>query len=167
MVPLITAQGGVVNQIEGDTMMAFFGVLPRPLRPQESAYQACQAALNLLEATAQLNARRTDRGDPPFTIGLSINTGPVTAGGLGSKDRLHYTIIGDTVNTTTRLESLTRQFGEESSALISQHTLFALRERHREFQFESLGAHAFRGKAERLLVYQLQSTQANTEKRNG
>jgi class 3 adenylate cyclase/CheY-like chemotaxis protein len=167
MVPLITAQEGVVNQIEGDTMMAFFGVLPRPRRPQESAYQACQAALKMLEATAQLNARRTDRGEPPFTVGISINTGPVTAGGLGSNDRLHYTIIGDTVNTTTRLENLTRQFGEESSVLISQHTLFALRERRHEFQLESLGAHAFRGKAEQLLVYQLQPTQASVKERSG
>ncbi|MBE7554478.1 MAG: HAMP domain-containing protein [Anaerolineales bacterium] len=167
MVPLITAQGGVVNQIEGDTMMAFFGVLPRPQRPQESAYQACQAALKMLETTAQLNVRRTDRGEPPFTVGISINTGPVTAGGLGSNDRLHYTIIGDTVNTTTRLESLTRQFGEESSALISQHTLFALRERRHEFQLESLGVHAFRGKAEQLLVYQLQPAPAGIKERSG
>lgn len=167
MVPLVTAHGGVVNQIEGDTMMAFFGVLPHPLRPQESAYQACQAALDILEVTAQLNTRRTDRGEPPFTVGISINTGPVTAGGLGSNDRLHYTIIGDTVNTTARLESLTRQFGEGSSALISQHTLFALRERRHDFQLESLGAHAFRGKAEQLMVYQLQSTQAGLKERMG
>lgn len=156
MVPLITAHGGVVNQLEGDTLMAFFGILPRPLSPQESAYQACQAALAMLAAAEQLNAWRATQGNPSFTVGISLNTGPVTAGGLGSTDRLHYTIIGDTVNTTARLESLARQFGEESSVLISQHTLFALRERRHEFQLQPLGAHTFRGKVEQLLVYQLQ-----------
>ncbi len=167
MVPLITAQGGVVNQIEGDTMMAFFGVLPRPLPPQQSAYQACQTALHMLETIAQLNARRESRGEPAFTVGISINTGPVTAGGLGSNDRLHYTIIGDTVNTTARLETLTRQFGETSSALISQHTLFALQERRHEFQMQPLGAHAFRGKAEQLLVYQLQVAPTDMQEKDG
>lgn len=167
VVPLITAYGGVVNQFEGDIVMAFFGILPRPLTPQESAYQACQAALELLAATTQLNARRIARGDPPFTIGISLNTGPVIAGGLGSNDRLHYTIIGDTVNTTTRLQSLTRQFGEESSALMSQHTLFALRERRHEFQLHPLGARTFRGKVEQLLVYQLQAAQTAVKERSG
>jgi adenylate cyclase len=167
IIPLIIAHDGVVNQFEGDTVMAFFGILPRPLTPQESAYQACQAALEMLAVTAQLNARRIARGDPPFTVGIGLNTGPVTAGGLGSNDRLHYTIIGDTVNTTTRLQSLTRQFGEESSALISQHTLFALRERRHEFQLHPLGARTFRGKVEQLLVYQLQSAQAAVKERSG
>jgi len=167
VVPLITAYGGVVNQFEGDIVMAFFGILPRPLTPQESAYQACQAALELLAATTQLNARRIARGDPPFTIGISLNTGPVIAGGLGSNDRLHYTIIGDTVNTTTRLQSLTRQFGEESSALMSQHTLFALRERRHEFQLHPLGARTFRCKVEQLLVYQLQAAQTAVKERSG
>jgi adenylate cyclase len=167
MVPLITAHGGVVNQIEGDALMTFFGVLPRPLPPQESAFQACQAALGLLTAIEQLNVRRTARGEPSFTVGISINTGPVTAGGLGSNDRLLYTIIGDTVNTTSRLQSLTRQFGEESSALLSQHTLFALAERRHEFELQPLGAHAFRGKVEQIFVYQLRAAQADTRERVG
>jgi adenylate cyclase len=167
MVPLITAHDGVVSQFEGDALMAFFGILPRPLPPQESAHEACQAALDMLAAVEKLNARRIARGEPHFTVGISINTGPVTAGGLGSNDRLHYTIIGDTVNTTARLESLTRQFGEESSALISQHTLFALRERRHEFQLQPLGAHAFRGKVEQVLVYQLQSANRPLEETAG
>jgi adenylate cyclase len=156
LVPIVIAHGGVVNSIEGDTLMAFFGVLPRLLPAQEGAYQACQAALDMLQAIEQINTRRTHRQAPAFSVGISINTGPVTAGSLGSHERLHYTVIGDTVNTTTLLQSLTRQFGEESSAILSQHTLFALRERRHEFQLESLGAHTFRGKAEQLLVYHLQ-----------
>lgn len=156
LVPIIIKHGGVINSIEGDTMLVFFGVLPRPLPPYDSAYQACQAALDMLQTIKEINNRRVQRNTPAFSVGISINTGPVTAGSLGSHDRLHYTVIGDTVNTTTLLEGLTRQFGEESSVVISQHTLFALRERLHEFHLESLGPHTFRGKMEQLLVYHLQ-----------
>jgi adenylate cyclase len=155
LVPIITAHGGVISKFEGDAVLAFFGILPKPLTPQESAYQACFTALAMLEAVVQLNERRIRRGDPPFVIGIGLNTGPVTAGGLGSADRLHYTIIGDTVNTTARLEGITRQFGDEGSIVISQHTLFALRERRHDFQMESLGVHNVKGKEEQLLVYRL------------
>ena len=156
LMPLIIAYGGVVSTIEGDTILAFFGVLPRPLPAQESAYKACEAALAILDTIERLNIRRAERGDPRFSMGIGINTGPVTAGALGSSDRLHYTIIGDTVNTTIRLENLTQQFGEKSNAVVSQHTLFALRERRHEFELEPLGAHTIKGKIEQLLVYRLE-----------
>ncbi len=155
LIPTLTAHHGVISKLEGDTLLAFFGILPRRLTPQESAYQACQAALAILETGARLNARRGQRGEIPLITGLSLNTGPVTAGGLGSADRLHYTIIGDTVNTAELLQSATRQFGEESSAVISQHTLFALRQRRHEFELEALGVHNIRGKEEQLLTYRL------------
>ncbi len=157
LIPTLTAHAGVISKLEGDTLLAFFGILPRRLSPQESAYQACQAALAILETVARLNGRRGQRGEPPLMTSVSLNTGPVTAGGLGSADRLHYTIIGDTVNTAELLLSATRQFGEESSAIISQHTLFALRQRRHEFQLEALGIHNVRGKEEQLLIYRLYS----------
>jgi adenylate cyclase len=159
LVPIITAHEGIISKFEGDAILAFFGILPRLLPPQESAYQACQTALAMVEAIERLNTRRVNRGDPPFLTGVGINTGLVTAGGLGNADRLHYTVIGDTVNTTSQVETLTRQFGNECSAVISQHTLFALRDRRREFVLESMGAHNVRGKEEQLLIYQLRSTQ--------
>ncbi len=155
IVPVITRHGGVISKFEGDAALAFFGILPRLLPPDESAYQACEAALEMLDAVERLNERRQRRGDPPLITGIGINTGPVTAGGLGSEDRVQYTIIGDTVNTTARLEGLTRQFGETSSAVISQHTLFALRDKRHAFVLESLGVHNVKGKEEQLLVYRL------------
>jgi adenylate cyclase len=135
--------------------LAFFGILPRLLPPQAGALQACQAALAMLAAAEALNAQRLARSEPPLTTGISLNTGPVTAGGLGSADRLHYTIIGDTVNTTELLERVTRQFGEVSSAIMSQHTLFALRDQRHQFELESLGVQNIRGKEEQLLIYRL------------
>jgi class 3 adenylate cyclase/CheY-like chemotaxis protein len=156
MVPLITAEGGVVNTFQGDALLAFFGILPQPLSPQESAYRACRAAEAMLKVIEQINTRRFERKEPPLITGIGLNTGPVTAGGLGSADRLNYTIIGDTVNTTQRLEELTRQFGE-SGVVVSQTTFAALEKHQAEFKLESLGAQSFRGKAEPLTVYRLKS----------
>jgi adenylate cyclase len=157
LVPIIVAHDGVISTFEGDAILVFFGILPRPLSSQDSAYQACQAALEMLDAVEQLNQKRVERDEPSFGVGIGINTGPVTAGALGSSDRLHYTIIGDTVNTTFRLETLTQQLGQQSSAIVSQHTLFSLRDQRHDFDLEPLGAHTLRGKVEQLLVYHLRS----------
>jgi adenylate cyclase len=154
LVPVITAQGGVVDKFEGDAILAFFGILPRPLPAEESAYQACRAAVEMLRVVQRLNRRRAARGEPPLVTGIGLNTGAVTAGGLGTADRLNYTIIGDAVNTTQRLEGFTREFGE-SGALISQSTYEALGERAAEFRLEPLGAHTFKGKSEAVAIYRL------------
>ena len=154
LVPIITRHGGVVNRFDGDAVLAFFGILPHPLPPEQSARQACQAALEMLEAVELFNARREVQGEPPFVAGIGINTGPVTAGGLGSADRLHYTIIGDTVNTAQRLESSTRQF-ERGSIIVSENTACRLRQAGDEFHLEPLGAHTLKGKADELLIYRL------------
>ena len=154
LVPVITARGGVVDKFAGDAILTFFGVLPKPLPPEESAYQACRATIDMLRVIRRINARRQQRGEPLFITGIGVNTGPVTAGSLGTHDRLNYTIIGDPVNTAQRLESFTRQFGE-SGAIISQHTLDALQGRKDDFNLTSLGAHTFKGKSEPLAVYRL------------
>ncbi len=167
VVPVITRYGGVVSKFEGDSVLAFFGILPRPLPTQESAYQACRAAMDILEAVKQLNQRRVNRGEAPFIVGIGINTGPVTAGALGTTDRLHYTIIGDTVNTTSRLEGITRQLGQVNATIISQHTLFALRDRRHKFRLVPMGTHTVKGKVEQLLVYQLQPAEETYEQVDG
>ncbi len=154
LAPVVSAHGGVIDKYEGDAMLCFFGVLPRPMPPRESAFHACQAALEMLRVIEAINLRRTLRGEPPFITGIGINTGKVTAGGLGAADRLNYTIIGDAVNTTQRLESLTRQF-TESAIVISETTYNALRARRVMFQLESLGQHLLKGKSEPVNVYRL------------
>ena len=106
LVPVVTTHGGVVNKFDGDAMLAFFGTLPRLLNPKQSALAACQTAVEMLRLINALNASRRQRGEPEFVTGIGVNTGVVIAGGLGTSDRLHYTIIGDTVNTTSRLEVL-------------------------------------------------------------
>jgi adenylate cyclase len=154
LVPVITTQGGVVDKFEGDAMLAFFGILPKPLAPEESAYQACKAALQLVEVINNLNTHRATRGEPPLVTGIGINTGTLIAGGLGTADRLNYTIIGDAVNTTQRIEGISRDFGE-SGIVISESTLTALKEHRSEFYFDPLGEHALKGKSELIWLYRL------------
>jgi adenylate cyclase len=155
LVPIITANGGVVNKFDGDAMLAFFGILPRMLYPHQSALAGCTAAAEILKAINDLNARRVERGDPPLATGIGINTGVVTAGGLGSSDRVHYTIIGDTVNTAQRLEGLTRQLLDSSGVLVGQVTYQALAEQRSVFRFEPMGLHAVKGRQEQVEVYRL------------
>jgi class 3 adenylate cyclase/CheY-like chemotaxis protein len=155
LVPIITASSGVVNKFDGDAMLAFFGILPKILNPKQSAYCACQGALEILAAIERLNFQRVERGDPPLSTGIGVNTGMVTAGGLGTSDRVHYTIIGDTVNTTQRLESLTRQLFNVSGALISESTYQALGEYRSRFRLDPLGLYVVKGKTEQVSVYRL------------
>lgn len=154
LVPVIAAHGGVVDKFEGDALLVFFGILPTPIAANASAYAACRAAVNLLNAVDDLNTRRAQREQPPLLTGLGINTGLVTAGGLGTTDRLNYTIIGDTVNTAQRLERHTRNL-PGSCIVLSQETYEALGERRAEFDIVSLGPQLFKGKTEPITVYHL------------
>ncbi len=155
LVPIVVAHGGVVNKFDGDAMLAFFGILPRMTSPKRSAQAAVETALEMLTAIEQLNQARRRRGEPPMITGVGIHTGVVMAGGLGSRDRLHYTIIGDTVNTTQRIESLTRDLCAGNGVLLSIYTLEALGEYGRDLQIEALGPQKIRGREEELLVYRL------------
>ncbi len=155
LLPIIVEHGGVVNKMDGDAVLAFFGILPRMISPKKSALSGCQAAMEMYNAVDALNRKRKRRGDPPFLTGIGVHTGVVMAGGLGTSDRMHYTVIGDTVNTTQRLENLTRQIFKESGILISQATYSALGEMADTFNLESVGLHTVKGKEERIMVYRL------------
>ena len=154
LVPVITSFGGVVDKFEGDAILAFFGILPTPIPAQKSAYQACRAAIKMLSVIEEINARRTDRGEPVLITGIGINTGTLIAGGLGTSDRLNYTVIGDTVNTTQRIQGMSCRFGD-SGIVVSENTLLALGDHRIKFNLEPLGEHTFKGKMELLWLYRL------------
>ena len=154
LVPAISAHEGIVNDYVGDLVMAVFGILPRPLEPAESAFLACHAALAMLQIIERVNVGRQQQGLPVFRTGIGINTGLVTAGGLGAADRLHYTVIGDTVNIADRLQGLSRAVAE-TSIFISEATATALAERRAEFRLELLGGKKLKGKSAEMAVYRL------------
>jgi adenylate cyclase len=105
MEEVITKEGGFLNKFIGDGLMVLFGV-PLSQGVKEDACCAVRCAMKMLERVEGLNAESIG---PPIRIGIGIHTGPLTCGNVGSKNRLEYSVIGETVNLASRLESLTKE----------------------------------------------------------
>jgi len=108
----ILAKGGMVDKFIGDAVMAVFG---SPVQHPDHARRAVDAALALAEVARGFQAwmaeRFQGRGLPEFNIGIGLHTGEAVVGNIGSPQRLEFTSIGDTVNTASRLEGLTKKLG--------------------------------------------------------
>jgi class 3 adenylate cyclase len=154
VVPIITRHGGVVNKFDGDAIMAFFGILPYRVPPQVSALQATHAGLEILDYVKGVNERRSTDWLTALEVGIGISTGTVIAGGIGSKDRLHYTVIGDTVNTSQRIQQITRA-SESGRIVISEDTYKFLANTRKQFEFGRRGRAQLRGKRREVMVYEV------------
>lgn len=99
----VSARGGVINKYIGDAVMALFGA---PVPSQTHALDAYKAALDMRAALARMNKDWAERGLPEIRFGIGIHSGPVLAGNIGAANRMEYTVIGDTVNTASRIEGL-------------------------------------------------------------
>jgi adenylate cyclase len=113
----IIAHGGTVDKFIGDAIMAIWGA---PLDDGDHAVHALQAAMSMM---AQLKETRQDyarRGLPVIDIGIGINTGIMSVGNFGSHERFDYTVMGDSVNLASRLESANKEYG--THVIISEFT---------------------------------------------
>ncbi|MEQ1501220.1 MAG: adenylate/guanylate cyclase domain-containing protein [Myxococcota bacterium] len=115
MVPVVHAFGGVVDKYMGDAILAVFGV-PEPTG--DEATRAILAAEAMDRALVAHNRDRGHRGLPPLRHGIGVHFGPVAAGHVGTRERLQYTVIGDTVNVASRLQTATKDAGV--SVLLSE-----------------------------------------------
>ncbi|HEY5894297.1 MAG TPA: adenylate/guanylate cyclase domain-containing protein [Chthoniobacterales bacterium] len=104
----IARHGGTLDKFMGDAVMAFWNA-PRP--NPEHALDACRAALANLRALTRLQVEWAARGTPLFHTRFGLHTGDVVVGNIGSNERMNYTIIGDAVNMTSRLQSLNKIYG--------------------------------------------------------
>jgi adenylate cyclase len=104
----IHARGGAIDKFIGDGLMATFGV-PQPLPAPER--NALEAAQDMLVRIARLNTELAAEGLAPLEIGIGIHSGEVLAGYVGSRKRRDFTVIGDPVNTASRLESMSKTAG--------------------------------------------------------
>jgi adenylate cyclase len=100
--------GGTVEKYIGDAIFAVFGV---PTTSDNDAASALRCADMMLAALARWNGERETRGEAPLAIGIGLNYGPAVLGDVGSEHSMSFTVIGDTVNTASRLQGLTRTFG--------------------------------------------------------
>ena len=112
----ILGEGGTVMQFVGDAVMAVFGA---PVSQPDHADRAVCAAFAMHALQAEINERWIAEGLPEFGLGLGLSSGEVAAALLGSEERLEYTLVGDTVNLSQRLQ----QLASAGETVLSEPTL--------------------------------------------
>ncbi len=155
MLEAVEANGGMVDKFLGDGILVVFG-LPAPGDAPAAdcgAGPAVRCASAMLERLAALNATRAASGKPALAMGIGVHTGPVIAGTIGAGRRREFTVIGDAVNTASRLESLTKS--AETSVLVSAATV--ARVGGAASRFRELAPMSVKGKAEPLRIFALGS----------
>lgn len=145
MFEAISGQGGVVNQMVGDGLMAIFGA---PLPLPNAGEQAVRAALEMIEMINLFNLDQIAAKKPAIRIGIGIASGQVIAGYTGTQRRATYTCVGDTVNLAARLESHTKV--AQKPILIDEATRKTLSEL---IKVEEIGPVEIKGKAQPVKVF--------------
>lgn len=114
----VTKNNGIINKYIGDAIMAIFGV---PVENPNHARDAYNAALEMRTTLIELNEQFKKEGYPQLHFGIGIHSGEVLAGNIGASNRMEYTVIGDTVNSASRLESLCKEY--DCDLIVSESTL--------------------------------------------
>jgi adenylate cyclase len=104
----VAEAGGIANQYTGDGVMALFGV---STNVETACRQALLASSVMIRRVAELSRELEDELPTPLRIGIGIHAGPAVVGEIGYGDTHYLTAVGDTVNTASRLEALTKQYG--------------------------------------------------------
>ena len=150
----ILARRGMINEFEGDGILAIFGA---PLSISNHAQAAVDAAVEMLEAVEALNATweadgTLDKWRPcgveRLRVRIGIHSGPVVAGNVGSDARIKYAVIGDTVNVAARVEALNKTLG--TSLLLTAETAGEL---DKTRALKPQGAHVVKGRNEPVEVF--------------
>ena len=141
----ILDHGGTLISFMGDGIMALFGA---PLDQADHRDRAVETGLEMLERLERFNSRTGSS----FRMGIGINTGPVMCGNVGSARRLEYTAIGDTVNTASRLEGMTKETGVQLH--IAESTREGLT---RIDNLREVGELAVRGRERRVRLWTVQT----------
>jgi adenylate cyclase len=147
MAPAVQAQGGEILKFVGDGMLAIF-----PMKDDLDRDRACRSALVAAKdgsaAIDALNVERAKDGLPPLDVGITLHSGSVSYGNIGTADRLDFTVIGPAVNLVSRMQSLCEPLGRR--ILTSRRFASAC---HSELV--PIGRHRFKGIADEQQVYGL------------
>jgi adenylate cyclase len=148
MTAQIFACSGTVEKYIGDAIFAVFGL---PLAGSDDAVNALRCADMMITTLDAWNSERLGQGEAPLAIGIGLNYGPAVIGDVGSEHSLSFTVIGDTVNTASRLQSLTR--GLKTPLVVGDALVDAIRSGPCEAvaplldQLQDQGEQALRGRA--------------------
>jgi adenylate cyclase len=136
---------GTLDKFLGDGVMSVFGA---PIYHPDHTLRALRTALAMQAGIRELSVRRVAEGKPPLRIGIGVNAGSAVAGSVGTEERMEYTVIGDSVNLASRLES----YAKAGQILIADHTYEIMRD---AIEARPLGRLKIRGKEEDLEVYEV------------
>lgn len=147
MIDVIFERNGTLDKFIGDGLMIEFGA---PLEDPEQEKHAVETAIAMQKALHKLNESFVERNLPEMEMVIGIHSGPAILGNIGSEKRMEYTAIGDTVNTTSRIEEAAKKM--ETPILISETTWMPIRDL---FQSQDLGELQLRGKTQAIKVYSI------------
>lgn len=143
MTDVIFEYEGTLDKYVGDSLMAIFGA---PMAKEDDSERAVRAALKMRkELRAMMESVSPDK---KFDIRIGINSGHVVAGNIGSPKRMDYTVIGDSVNVASRLES----GAEPNQVLIGEETYLQIKGK---FKTQEIGPRTLRGRSGQTMVYEV------------
>jgi adenylate cyclase len=155
LVEVVFERGGVLDKFIGDAMMAHWGTLVGE-ETDDHATKAVIGALGLRDAIRELNRERSIQRLPPIGMGVGVNSGPLVAGYMGARRRLEYTVIGDTVNTASRLCGLAQADQVVMSETTYQRVAGQIEARY-------LGTRQVKGKEQSVKIYEAIAVRDDTE----
>jgi len=156
MVEAVVECGGVLDKFIGDGMLAVFGAMDEDeTKRSDHRRNAVTAGLRMKAKLAKINGEREMRGQAPIHIGIGIHTDEVVVGHIGSKQRVEHTVIGDGVNTCSRVESMNKELG--TTLLITEQTHGPIAA---DFDCRAMPETKVKGKAKPLRVFEVLSARA-------
>ncbi len=147
MEPIITKYNGIINKFIGDAVMAIFG---EPINDDNHPQNAVKCACEMLQKLNYLKEKWLNEGKPKIEIGIGINTGEVFIGNIGTETRMEYTVIGDTVNLASRIESYNKTY--KTNLLVSTSTYSYIKDIADVIKISDV---QIRGKAKKTDIYEV------------
>lgn len=147
MEPIVTKHRGVINKFIGDAVMVIFG---EPIKDELHPVNAVRCANEMLEKVDELQQKWLSEGKPKIEIGVGINTGEAFVGNIGSENRMEYTVIGDTVNLASRIESYNKIY--KTNLLISSSTYACVKNIVDVIKISNV---TIRGKSKKMDLYEV------------
>lgn len=148
MTRIVFRTQGTLDKYIGDAVMAFWGA---PYEDSGHPVQACTAALEMMKRVGELQKKWAAEGKPALDIGIGLNSGAASVGNMGSSLRYGYTALGDTVNLSSRLEGLNKEYG--THIIANESTYEAANDAG--FLFRELDLIRVKGKLQPVTIYEL------------
>ncbi len=147
LVPIIEQHKGILNKFMGDAVLAIFG---EPIKNENHPIDAVRCADKMLKKVRALQDKWILEGKPRIEIGIGISTGEVFIGNIGTETRLEYTVIGDTVNTASRIENYNKVY--RTNFLISEETYLKVQKYVDVIKIREV---SIRGKSKKINIYEV------------